>query len=223
MHKLQIERFSLDPKIGFHSNIQLEWKNSANPNEKSLLVVGLSSAFFADPFELERIEWKNNTRIKVLGNVDLEAGAYSPAAQPHYLVVHLSNTVRHGSISLPFHLRYQAPTRGVSHQEIEPPKPYLVHVADVELCDPSLRVRSARVESYLAPLGNCSQVQDLCSEAIVFKVPVGNPDWEAFISRGTFLVSLLGVVVTIWSLYQAKRNSGQTVRGSKAAKKEKRE
>lgn len=123
-------QYKISPPRGFHRNLLIkldleeeeEWKDSTN----FVLLLQATTDYFFDPFELKRLDFGNYEYHHSAASgkhVDLEAAASSPASKPHVVAFSTapsSSTASSTSftLSVPFHLRYQAPTFNSSETHV---------------------------------------------------------------------------------------------------------
>ena len=144
-------QYKITPPRGFHRNLLIkldleeeeeEWQDSTN----FVLLLQATTDYFFDPFELKRLDFGNfeyHHSVASGKDVDLEAAASSPASKPHvvaFSTVASSSTASSTSslnpfLSVPFHLRYQAPTFNSSQTHVAVS---LVHPFVVYPCSQSL-------------------------------------------------------------------------------------
>lgn len=192
-----VESYSIEPKYGFHSNINIQV--TSPPKTKSFLVNHFSRDFFADPYELDRIRF-DSANVTTFGHVDLEVPANSQMARDHFIVAQLLSPAKTTSLKLPFHLRYQPPTRtGHEFTNITFSHPILI--------DQSLGMDSNCPSSFAPSIiydminvvepSTCVYFSAVESKDQIFTVPVGDASRQEFIANTTYLISFLGLFVCI--------------------------
>jgi hypothetical protein len=78
-----LNSFEISPGHGYHSNIRLNITKLKD--QKTFLLASFSESFFADPFELDRLDF-GVANVTTFGNVDLEVAADSTVAQGHFVL-----------------------------------------------------------------------------------------------------------------------------------------
>ena len=193
-----VNNFEISPTKGYHSNIKLNITKLRDQN--TFLLASFSESFFADPFELDRLDFEI-ANVTTYGNVDLEVASNSYAAQGHFVLAefterYVSQPKFSGYVQIPFHLRYQPPQINKAYEIVPFSSSVLVSVQKPPCFKPMIpkAIKSAMLNTPYS----CFYYQKL--NGVDFKVPVGDASLSEIITNATFLVAIIGVLAVIIAL-----------------------
>ncbi|KND03600.1 uncharacterized protein SPPG_01075 [Spizellomyces punctatus DAOM BR117] len=196
------------PGYGYHQKFQITIHRREQLKEGQLvLLLGFGSAAFADRYEIGRISWPVGVTVACVGDADLEAPAYASTATRNGVLLRVQFAQQSDTtliISLPYHMRYQAPQAQSLRVAVDTVQTaaYLTRETDVSL--PSITEH----EFFQLVQGHTDNVlirsgwnrMEMSTRPYTVEIPVGQISDQGVIGILTYTVTLFGTVLVTWVL-----------------------